>query len=468
MQKGQLLARLDRIAARRACWRRTTPRSARADAAIDQAKSLIAQSASQVELAASDYDRAKKLGAGVMAVSTVEQREINAEDRRRRRWRRAQERARASRRPTARARDADRQELMVRIGRTEVRAPVAGLDQPPLGQARRHRRAGRRAAVPHHRRRRHRPRRRRAGAMAAAAEGRHAGDAEAARRRGAGRRRRSGWSTRRSTRRAAPARRASRSTDVSHARLGAFASGEVDLAAPRRRRRADDSALRARRRRRRRARRQGRQGRGAQGEARHRRRRRGRNSQRRRAGRNAGRARRLVPAARATRCGRCRQSSAPAAEGTVMRLNVSAWSIRKPIPAIVALLRADAARPGQLPLDVDHPLPEHRHSDRAGADHPVGRRAVGAGSAGHQEGRGRGRQPQRRLAHRQPDQRRLVADDHPVLCRLDRHRPRAQRREGPDRQDPQPICRAPSTSRSSTASTSRACRSSPTRPRRRA
>ena len=53
-----------------------------------------------------------------------------------------------------------------------------------------------------------------------------------------------------------------------------------------------------------------------------------------------------------------------------MRLNVSAWSIRKPIPAIVALRGADDSRPRQLPDDADHPVSEHRHSDRSGARSP--------------------------------------------------------------------------------------------------
>ncbi len=48
----------------------------RADAAIDQARSLIAQSQAQVQFANADFDRARKLGEGVMAASTIEQREM--------------------------------------------------------------------------------------------------------------------------------------------------------------------------------------------------------------------------------------------------------------------------------------------------------------------------------------------------------------------------------------------------------
>ena len=81
-----------------------------------------------------------------------------------------------------------------------------------------------------------------------------------------------------------------------------------------------------------------------------------------------------------------------------MRLNVSAWSIRKPDPRDRRLHRADDSRHRQLPRDVDHPVSEYRHPDRSGADHAVGRRAVRARVAGHQESRGRRRQPQRRLA----------------------------------------------------------------------
>ena len=119
-----------------------------------------------------------------------------------------------------------------------------------------------------------------------------------------------------------------------------------------------------------------------------------------------------------------------------MRLNVSAWSIRQADPGDRRVRRADAARHRQLSLDADHAVSQHRHPDRAGADHPVGRRAVGTRIAGHQEGRGRGREPQRRLAHPLDGHRRLVVDHRAVQRRLGRHRPRAQRREGPDRQDP--------------------------------
>src|SRR5947209_10191678 len=122
--KGQLLARLDRSQLD-ALVAQNDAAQARADASIEQAKSMIAQSASQVDWTTSDYERAKKLGPGVMAISTVEQRETALKS--------AQAALSAAKNALSvaeadrRARDADRQELMVRIGRTEVRAPVGGV-----------------------------------------------------------------------------------------------------------------------------------------------------------------------------------------------------------------------------------------------------------------------------------------------------------------------------------------------------
>ena len=124
VKQGQLLARLDRSQLDALLSQNDAAR-ARADAAIDQARSMVAQSASQLDWATSEYDRAKKLGAGVMAASTVEQRQINQKT--------AQAALSAAKDAIAvaqadrRARDADREELMVRIARTEVRAPVDGV-----------------------------------------------------------------------------------------------------------------------------------------------------------------------------------------------------------------------------------------------------------------------------------------------------------------------------------------------------
>ena len=119
-----MLARLDRTPARRAhgAERRGDQR---ADAAIDQARSLIAQSQAQVQFSNADFERAQKLEAGVMAASTVEQREMAMKT--------AQAQLAAAQNALGvseadrKSRDAERQELQVRIGRTEVKAPVAGI-----------------------------------------------------------------------------------------------------------------------------------------------------------------------------------------------------------------------------------------------------------------------------------------------------------------------------------------------------
>jgi RND family efflux transporter MFP subunit len=121
---GQVLARLDRSQLD-ALLAQNDAAIKRADAAIDQSKSLIAQSEAQVQWASDDFDRARKLGGGVMSVSTIEQRETALKT--------AQAQLSAARNALAvaeadrRSRDAERQELLVRIGRTEVKAPVAGL-----------------------------------------------------------------------------------------------------------------------------------------------------------------------------------------------------------------------------------------------------------------------------------------------------------------------------------------------------
>src|SRR5271168_193406 len=88
----------------------------RADAAIDQAQSMIAQSEAQLQFASDDFDRARKLAGGVMAISTIEQRET------------AMKTAQAQLAAANHAlRDAERQELLVRIDRTDVKATVSGI-----------------------------------------------------------------------------------------------------------------------------------------------------------------------------------------------------------------------------------------------------------------------------------------------------------------------------------------------------
>ena len=124
VKEGQMLARLDRTQLD-ALMAENDAATKRADAAIDQAGSLIAQSQAQVQFANADFDRAHKLEAGIMAGSTVEQREMAMKT--------AQAQLAAARfalglaEADRKSRDAERQELQVRINRTEVKAPVAGI-----------------------------------------------------------------------------------------------------------------------------------------------------------------------------------------------------------------------------------------------------------------------------------------------------------------------------------------------------
>ncbi|HYA73021.1 MAG TPA: efflux RND transporter periplasmic adaptor subunit [Roseiarcus sp.] len=121
---GQVLARLDRSQLD-AQLAQNDAATARADAAIAQAQSQIEQFEAQLGLASDDSDRAHKLGGQVMAAATIEQREVAV------RTAGAQLAAAKNGLALARAdrksREAERQELLVRIARTEVKAPVAGL-----------------------------------------------------------------------------------------------------------------------------------------------------------------------------------------------------------------------------------------------------------------------------------------------------------------------------------------------------
>ena len=124
VKEGQVLARLDRTQLD-ALIAQNDAATKRADAAIDQAQSMIAQSEAQVHFADDDFDRARKLGGGVMSVSTIEQRETAMKT--------AQAQLAAARNALKlaeadrKSRDAERQELLVRIDRTEVKAPVSGV-----------------------------------------------------------------------------------------------------------------------------------------------------------------------------------------------------------------------------------------------------------------------------------------------------------------------------------------------------
>ena len=124
VSQGQVLARLDRTQLD-ALLAENDAATKRADAAIDQAQSLIAQSEAQLQFASNDFDRARKLTGGVMSVSTIEQRETAMKT--------AQAQLAAANHALSvaeadrKSRDAERQELLVRIDRTEVKAPVAGI-----------------------------------------------------------------------------------------------------------------------------------------------------------------------------------------------------------------------------------------------------------------------------------------------------------------------------------------------------
>jgi HlyD family secretion protein len=122
--EGQVLARLDRTQLD-ALMAENDAATKRADAAIDQAQSLIVQSEAQLRFANDDFERARKLESGVMAVSTIEQREtaMKTAEAQLAAARNALSVAEADRK----SRDAERQELLVRIDRTEVKAPVSGV-----------------------------------------------------------------------------------------------------------------------------------------------------------------------------------------------------------------------------------------------------------------------------------------------------------------------------------------------------
>jgi HlyD family secretion protein len=122
--KGQVLARLDRTQLD-ALVAENDAALARADAAIAQATSQIGQFEAALTQAQAELDRARKLDVQIVTQATLDQK-IAA-------FRTAQSQLGAGRSALAVAeadkasRAAERRELMVRIDRTEVRAPVAGL-----------------------------------------------------------------------------------------------------------------------------------------------------------------------------------------------------------------------------------------------------------------------------------------------------------------------------------------------------
>ena len=292
VKQGQVLARLDRTQLD-ALMAENDAATRRADAAIDQAQSMIAQSQAQLQFASDDFDRARKLAGGVMAVSTIEQRETAMKT--------AQAQLAAAQNALSvaeadrKSRDAERQELLVRIDRTEVKAPVAGIVSrrsaklgadassagEPLFRIIEDGAVDLEADVPEQSLARL--------AVGMPAELKLPGVEGAV----AGRVRLVNQEVDKASR-TGKVRIALE--DVSRAHIGAFASGRCRADSPRRRRRAGDR-VRARGRFGAPLRRARRQGRGAAGEAGHRRRRFGRDRERRRRGRERGRARRLVPAA---------------------------------------------------------------------------------------------------------------------------------------------------------------------------
>ena len=124
VEKGQILARLDRSQLD-ALLAQNDAALARADAAIAQARNQVDQSEAIRTQAAADLLRARKLEPGIIAQATLDQRVAAA------RSTEAQfaaaESALAVASADRRSREAERRELMVRIDRTDVRAPVAGL-----------------------------------------------------------------------------------------------------------------------------------------------------------------------------------------------------------------------------------------------------------------------------------------------------------------------------------------------------
>jgi HlyD family secretion protein len=124
VEKGQILARLDRSQLD-ALLAENDAALVRADATIAQARDQAEQSEAIRAQAAADLLRARKLEPGVIAQATLDQRVAAA------RSTQAQFAAAQSALAVAgadkRSREAERRELMVRIDRTDVRAPVAGL-----------------------------------------------------------------------------------------------------------------------------------------------------------------------------------------------------------------------------------------------------------------------------------------------------------------------------------------------------
>ena len=124
VKAGQVLARIDSTQLN-AMLVENDDATHRADAAIAQARDTIVQSEAQVTGAQDDYERARKLGPGIMSASTVEQRETAAKTARA--LLAAAKNALSVAQAERDSRAAERLELQVRIARTEVTSPVYGV-----------------------------------------------------------------------------------------------------------------------------------------------------------------------------------------------------------------------------------------------------------------------------------------------------------------------------------------------------
>ena len=107
--------------------------------------------------------------------------------------------------------------------------------------------------------------------------------------------------------------------------------------------------------------------------------------------------------------------------------NISAASIRKPIPAIVLFIAADLRRPARLQEARHQPVPGRRHPVVTVTVDRSGRRAGRARDAGHAHRRELGRHRGRRGAHHLQRAGRRLGHHGRVRVRQG-HRPRGQRR----------------------------------------
>jgi RND family efflux transporter MFP subunit len=124
VKSGQVLARIDSTQLN-AMLVENDDATARADAAIAQARDAIVQAEVQLTGAQDDFERARKLGPGIMSAATVEQRDTAAKTARAQLA--AAKNALSVAQSDRNSRAAERLELQVRIARTEVTAPVGGI-----------------------------------------------------------------------------------------------------------------------------------------------------------------------------------------------------------------------------------------------------------------------------------------------------------------------------------------------------